>query len=68
MSDEVNAKLPKEQQIPAFAGAGPFTFPRVRKLHRQMYPDSNLPFAVDCFVAVGGVSVAALAYAVGIFG
>jgi hypothetical protein len=68
MSDEVNLNLPKEQRIPAFAAAGPFTFARVRKLHRAMYPRSNLPFAIDCLVALGGVSAAVLAYAVGIFG
>jgi hypothetical protein len=64
--EEINAKLPQEQRI-APLGATPFTFAGVRRMHRGMYPQSNLRLITYGVICVGLVSAVVLAYAIAIF-
>jgi hypothetical protein len=67
MRSEVNAKLAEEDRIGPL-GATPGLFFRVRRIHRDMYPDSRLRVLMYGTIFVGFLSALVLAKSLGALG
>jgi hypothetical protein len=64
---EVNAKLPDQARIDA-VGATPFTFRRVERLHRELYPKSKMVRTMNWTIILTIVMALILLWRVGAVG